>query len=400
MKILYISYNSALGPLFQTQGLPYVFGASSNGHKFILLTFETAGHMDNLLYCKVNEGLSQGGGSWFFLKFHRHPPVFAKIYDLLQGIIMVLVLLYKFKIDSVQARGLFSALIAFIPCLLSGKKLIFDTRSKLSEAYAVSGRWKKDGQIFRFITFVEYLCAKIANVVVVETILHKTEIAQMFKDAGTCKIIEVIPSCVDLSRFKNTQKRLNNRAKFTIVYLGSLSGWYCFREILQFFQKAKEIFAGCQMLFLTRDDPAPIFQYMQEEKGFPEHSVKVRSAGPQDIPQILADANAGIILRYPGTRLTSFPIKIGEYLAAGIPVILNHGMGDAEKFIVDNNVGIALVGFGDEDFARGFRRVISLASEPDIRKRCLSSARILSVETGVARYLALYTKMEETAKVI
>lgn len=400
MRVLYISYNSALGPLFQTQALPYVTAASENGHKLILLTFEAAGHINNPLYAKFNAGLRQGGIRWFFLKFHRQPPIFAKIYDFLQGLIMASILLHKFKIDAVQARGLFPALIAFLPCFFSGKRLIFDTRSKLSEAYAVSGRWKDGGYIFRFVTFIEHLCAKVACAVIVETGFHKTEITQAFKGDKAEKIIEVIPSCVDLSRFRNAQKRLNDNTGFTVVYLGSLSGWYCLREILQFFRKAKEVSADCRMLFLTRDDPAPIFNYIREQKRFPADSLEVLSAEQQDIPQILSNADAGIILRYPGTRLTSFPIKIGEYLAAGIPVVLNRGMGDAEKFIADNNVGVILDGFTEEGFTSGFRRIKALAAEGDIRQRCLAAAGLLSVETAVAKYLELCVRIKEGAKAL
>jgi len=394
MNILYISYNGATEPLFQSQGIPYIEGASNQGSNFLLLTFEKKCNLksNNPIFIRIKNRLSENKIRWIFLKFHKRPIIFSKPYDLLQGIVVSCFLVFKFKIDIIQARGLFSALIALPVCFVRRKILIFDIRSKLYEAYAISGKWKKNGFMFKLVEALEKICISYARAVVVETNTHKKEIDEFVTKKKLNKITEDIPCCVDLSRFQNIKFDEVDESKFLISYVGSLSGWYCFKETINFLKSACKILSFSQLVILTKDNPEFIFQYAKQNLLYTD-SIKVYNADPEELPYYLANSHAGIVFRQPYTRLSSFPVKIGEYLAAGIPVILNKGMGDVEKFILDNGVGVVVNDFNDDDFTQAFFKLLALKKDKNIRQRCLAAAKLLSVENGTKKYVNLYNKL-------
>ncbi|MDD5136357.1 MAG: hypothetical protein PHN63_03290, partial [Candidatus Omnitrophica bacterium] len=354
MKILYISYNGILEPLFQSQGLPYIMAARKKGYDFSILTFETAENTGkcNPLFLKMRDKLSEAGIAWRYLRFHRRPGFFAKAYDLIAGIVTSLIISAEAKPDAIQARGLFSALAALPASFITRKPLIFDTRSKLSEAYAISGKWKKGGVVSRSMGFLEDRCVCSAKAVVCETTDHRTEIEEFLSRNKMKKHLEVIPCCVDLERFKGAADTGKKGPGFVISYLGSLSGWYCLKETVSFFEEMNKVLPGSRMIFLTKDDPGVIVKYIKES-ALPGNAVEIFGVSPDSVPRHLASSSAGIVFKYPDQRLSSFPIKIGEYLASGIPVVINRGMGDAEDFILDNGVGVAVDGFDEGAFSKG-----------------------------------------------
>jgi len=391
MKVLYVSYNGAMEPLFQSQGIPYIMNARKGGYDFSILTFESDENIRacDPLFLRMKDKFSGAGIIWRYLRFHRKPVFIAKIYDLLRGIGAAIMLSLKSKPDAIHARGLFSALIALPASFIMRKPLVFDTRSKLSEAYAITGKWEKGGIAARIISFLEDLCINSAKAIVVETSDHKAETEEFLSGNKTNKMVEVIPCCVDLERFKNMKDVERQEPGFTIAYLGSLSGWYCLKETLAFFKNMKKTLPESKMVFLTRDDPKEILKDIKEI-GLADDAVKIFGSGPDDVPNYLARSSAGIVFKYPNQRLSSFPIKIGEYLASGIPVVINRGMGDVERFVSDNGVGVVIDRFDEDSFSRGVSGLLELIKEKDLRKRCLSAARKLSVETGARKYISVY----------
>lgn len=396
MKIMYVSYNGATEPLFQSQGMPYIMRASKSGYDFFLLTFELGKNTrkDDKVFLKMTDMFSKAGIFWSHLRFHRRPAFIAKTYDLLAGIFSSFVAVIKFRPDVIQARGIFSALIALPVSFAVRRPFIFDTRSNLSEAYAISGRWKRGGLASRLISMLERRCIKSSAAVIVETTDHRADVERFLSENNMKKPLEVIPCCVDLDRFKDAGKAERHGSEFVIAYLGSLSGWYCLKETISFFAEMRRVVPESKMIFLTKDDPEAILKYVREN-ALPGDSVKIFSLTPDMVPDRLAASTAGIVFKYPNQRLSSFPVKVGEYLASGIPVIINKGMGDVEDFILSNRVGAIIDGFDNVALRKGVAEVLSLAGERDIRERCLSAAEKLSARIGALKYMKIYEVINE-----
>jgi glycosyltransferase involved in cell wall biosynthesis len=75
----------------------------------------------------------------------------------------------------------------------------------------------------------------------------------------------------------------------------------------------------------------------------PADCVVMEEVPHAQVPKMINAADAGILLReqHP-VNVVSSPTKFGEYLAAGIPVILTDGIGDYSELAERLNVGVKI----------------------------------------------------------
>ncbi|MFH1189231.1 MAG: glycosyltransferase, partial [Candidatus Omnitrophota bacterium] len=103
-------------------------------------------------------------------------------------------------------------------------------------------------------------------------------------------------------------------------------------------------------------------------------------------------ADAGIFFINPYKKIGSSPIKMGEFLASGVPVVINPGVGDTEELVAECGVGVVVRAFDSGCYEDAVGKLLGLIGEKGaLRGRCLDSARKhLSVEMGAARYSKIY----------
>ena len=90
-----------------------------------------------------------------------------------------------------------------------------------------------------------------------------------------------------------------------------------------------------------------------------------------EIPGYLARAHLGIAVFRPiQLRAYAFPLKLLEYMAAGLPVIGNHDT-ETEDVILKHDIGTC-VDFDAEEFARA---CVEILSDADRYERLSSNAR-------------------------
>ncbi len=81
--------------------------------------------------------------------------------------------------------------------------------------------------------------------------------------------------------------------------------------------------------------------------GAPAESVVVRRVPADEVPHWLSAADVGIALRDASfSQRAVCPIKIGEYLLCGLPVISTRGIGDMDE-VLDRGVGFTIEDTGD-----------------------------------------------------
>ena len=118
------------------------------------------------------------------------------------------------------------------------------------------------------------------------------------------------------------------------IYSGTLGPEYELADMLSLFSGYRKIHSGSQFLILTRN--LAFFQSIVPEG--PPHGVTVKQVSFEFIPRYLSAADIGISLRKPAKSLAGLaPIKLGEYLIMGLPVVSTVGIGDSEKLLVDKS---------------------------------------------------------------
>ena len=181
------------------------------------------------------------------------------------------------------------------------------------------GLWKKGGVLFKAAKRVERDLFGMADGIVTLTEASLPILSTRIAAAGGRAVPRVIPTCVDLDRFKPVPTGTRPE-EFTLAYFGSLGTWYRLGDMLRFGRYVLEAAGGGRLLFLTNDDPSPV-QRLAAEAGMPPEVLSVGSVPHEDVPAALAGAHATFFLIRSGpSRFGFHQTKLGESLALGLPV--------------------------------------------------------------------------------
>src|SRR5215216_2274463 len=260
-RVLFISYNGMLEPLGQTQVIPYLRELAKRGVKFTLLSFERdkAFTPEGVRKCKeLREKLQADRIEWHWLRYHQRPSVPATIYDVLTGIRKASELVQRNRIEMVHARAHIPATIALALKKRFGTKMIFDLRGLMAEEYVDAEHWRKGSLPYRITKGAERRILASTDAIVTLTERIWPIIREWKGLRGRTPHHAVIPCCVDLSLFKfSAEDRARRRAelglgdRFTIVYSGSLGGWYLTEKMADFFASFLKRRRDAHLLWLT-----------------------------------------------------------------------------------------------------------------------------------------------------
>lgn len=341
---------------------------------------------DELLDMK--ERLANEGITWYYLPYHKWPSVPATLYDVVRGAIFAWKMVRSNKIDILHGRIHVPTLMAIIAKKLSfGKvKVLFDIRGLMPEEYTEGGMWKSNGMLFRSVKRVERWLLDNSDGFIVLTEKAREIFFPESKETGCDKHgrpVEVIPCCVDLERFGVADWELRSRIRdemklngnFVIAYVGSFgSDWYMPREISDFLGVAKRRKHNTFAMVLTQTSPELIRPLLRSQ-GFSDAQYFIEKVSPAEIPRYLSAADVAVsFIRPCYSKLGSSPTKNAEYLAAGLPIVTNSGVGDTAELTRSDNVGVVIDEFTTESYEEALDSIDQLLSSHDIADRCRTSA--------------------------
>jgi glycosyltransferase involved in cell wall biosynthesis len=122
----------------------------------------------------------------------------------------------------------------------------------------------------------------------------------------------------------------------------------------------------------------------------------VLSVASSAVPSYLAAADAGLaFIKRCVSKIASSPTKNGEYLACGLPLIINAGVGDSDALINDWSAGVLIEKFTDEEYVAAGRSIEKMVANPDVRFNARSVAEQLFDlhKIGGVRYASLYERV-------
>ena len=404
-RVLFVSYNGMLDPLGQSQVIPYLRELAKRGVKFTLLSFERpkAFTPEGVRQCEqLREKLQAHRIEWHWLRYHQRPSVPATIYDVLAGIRKASGLVRRNRIEMVHARGHIPATIALGLKRRFGVRMIFDVRGLMAEEYVDAEHWREGGVPYRLTKATERRIFAATDGIVTLTERIWPIISEWPGLRGRSVHHEVIPCCVDLSLFKfsaaereRRRKELGLEDQFTVVYSGSLDGWYLTEKMVDFFTALLKGNQSAHLLWLTNGSPERVRELMHsrhvETKNF-----SVLSVASAEVPSYLAAADAGLaFIKRCISKLASSPTKNGEYLACGLPLVINAGVGDSDALINDWKAGVLIEEFTDSEFAEAGRVIEAMVARPEAREKARAVAEQLFDlnAIGSERYVSLYERV-------
>ena len=398
---LYICYFNTEEPLVHTQVLPYLRAVAHAGVRMHLLTYEKRSALrksERERRRDIRQKLAADGIEWHTLKYHKRPSLLATSYDVLLGLLCSAWLLIRHRVNIFHARAHVPGVIALPFKVFLRRKLIFDFRGLMAEEYIDNGVWTAGTLRVRLVKSIERALLTHADRTILLTEKLKAELSGSGSITEASRLV-VIPCCTDLTKYEPTGlERKNKVAGLTLVYVGSLMGRYMLREMIEFFKVLKAKRSGSRFLVLTRARRSDVEREF-ELQGVEPDSYSIITAEPGRVPELLSAGDLAISFVKPGPAVVGMsPTKIGEYLAAGLPVVSTRG-GDTDTILQSEAVGVCVDGFSSADYESATNQMLALLDHAEVSERCRKVAQTYYslADVGEPRYLAVYRSLAGSA---
>lgn len=394
---VYVTYWSLNDPLCMSQTLPVVRAFVADGHRMGLVTFEQKPwSLAAPLRDQTRRSLRNEGIAWMPLKYHRRPRLLATLFDALHGTGVCSRAGARQGVRLFHGRGTVAAAVAYLAARLTSSRFFNDADGPLADEYADAGVWPAGSLEHRLTRRMERHLLRVADAVAVLTTHRRDEVQALVPGEVT-----VLPCGVDtdLFRFREDERRAHRAALGltgpVLVYAGKAGGWYLTEAMLDLAAAATRLFGGGSLLVLTHDDPAR-FSDGAASRGL---RCVVRRATRYEMPGLLSAGDAGLslVLSAPSKAAAS-PVKNGEYLACGLPVVTTPGIGDYSDLVLRRAVGVVVGRLDPTGFAEASSTLARLLQEPGLRARCRDTAVSEVSLAGVVlpRYRRLYRALLAT----
>lgn len=402
-SILIFAYYGFKDPVFQSAVLPYFLNFPNKNHfRFILLTFEHEKFvLTPLEKEQITTELASNNIEWIQNKWRsgKFKPI-KKLYDLITGVFKTVGLVKKYQVTCVYSEGFPGAVIAHYVARLTGRPHIVHTFEPHTDYMIEGGTWKKTSWEAILLRKFETLVAKKAAVLMTATqamidIWQKKTKAQFYR----------VPSCVDIKHFQFNQEERNAlRKKYNIlenevvfVYLGKFGGMYVEKELLDFFKEvnlSKENSSYAFRLMILTPDKKEKIEALIRQSGMEMKQFIIESLTREQVPSYLSAADIAFsgVRQYPSKRFCS-PIKHGEYLACGLPVIVPDGVSDDYLLVRKIEIGWCLPAFTKEAYTETVKKIfVEWCWEKQVGYR-QRTREFVKRDRNVEEYQPLYAKI-------
>ncbi|MCI5149705.1 MAG: glycosyltransferase [Candidatus Electrothrix sp. MAN1_4] len=202
---------------------------------------------------------------------------------------------------------------------------------------------------YRLLRDVEAQAVREADVVLTRSSAASRILLNRAGSGTICDKFKIVINGRDKEVFspgnKESRAAVRNRLNILpdaplVVYAGSVGSQYCMDDMFTFLRFLLSYRSDAHFLLLTgsSDSALASLEPFRDIK----NSVTVHSVSAHDVPDYLGAADVGLALRSPSFSMQAVgPIKLGEYLLCGLPVIATRGIGDTSIFVTEH-VGFLL----------------------------------------------------------
>lgn len=399
-ETLYISYDGLLEPLGESQVINYLLKLAPS-HRLTVLSFEKPADLREQHGVEVlDRRLRSAGIRWIRKRYHKWPTVLSTLWDCFVGLLAASWRCLRVRIRIVHARSYVPALISVLIKRLAGPKFLFDMRGFWADEKVDAGHWSRDSLIYAMTKRCERSFFESADAVVCLTEEGAKAIPELGYSLPAGTSIRVIPTCTDLEAFSPGPKDKVLMAKlglsgFCVVgCVGTMSNWYLRQAMLEYLSFMVKNLVGMKILIVTREDHQTLYEDAITA-GIPSERLVLTQADFSSMPSYIRLMDLGMFfIRVCFSKRGAAATKLGEFLACGVPVIINDGVGDSGCIVRRHSVGVVLANTTTEEFEASLTTVREVLRDPEIGKRCREVAqRYFDLDAGVRQYHELYSEL-------
>ena len=384
--VKFITYDGIIEPIGKSQVLSYV-KKLSHFYSIKILSYEKHNDLKDKIKVKnLQKELLKLNISWKALRYNNYFNFGGTIHNILRGMIDNLIDLIFKNIIFFHIRGPLPGLL-IIPFLNFFKiKFIFDMRGFWADEKHDRLGWEKKSFKYRLFKGVEKKLLNSSNYIICLTKDAKEIIIKDFKISS--KKIMVLPTCVDTDYFIRKNKDENKFIQF--CHFGSTESAYNIEKTLKLFSFFLKIEKKIKIIFFTKQETNKL-KKLFIEYNIPNDNYEISSLNRNEIVKNLNDVDIGIFYCNKNFSIKgSYPTKIGEFLACGIPILCNDFNNEITELINKNKVGL-ISSFSENNYLQIYQNILEIVNKDDVKKNCRKVAETeLSLNIGVQKIKKIY----------
>jgi len=395
---LILAYYSIKDPLCQSTVIEYLYRYKEEmkGYKLVLLTFENYRFpisKDEIE--QISLELAAQGIDWHRLTWRSGglKPV-KKLLDLWDTSRIIGRIAKIHDLELIYSEGFPGAILGYLASKKYGLKHLIHSFEPHAAYMLEGGTWTKWSWEYRLLRYFEKKVALHSSGILTAT----QGMIDRLKSWGVAPVnLHKVPSCINTDQFNfDPQSRRRIRANLgfgakdqVLVYVGKFGGMYWEQEFYRF---AKIYCTSNRKLLIITTEQSAVVESGLRAAGVPDENYFITKLPHEQIPAYLSASDIGLVAvrQWPSKQYCS-PIKTGEYLACGLPVIIPDGISDDYQQLSALGVGLSLTSLSDADFRKA---VEELPQFYPLTASIREQARNYAIQyRGFDRYRSTYAQL-------
>jgi glycosyltransferase involved in cell wall biosynthesis len=321
------------------------------------------------------------------LPFQYHRFGAAAILKMVANALVLIRKIRKEKMMAIHCWCTPAGVYGLILKLFTSRKLIVDSFEPHAEPMLEAGVWQRNSWAFRILFLCEKLQARYADHLIACVASMKSYSEKKYGIMRNDMFWK--PACVDFGHFDIVKRKneslleeLNLKDKIVCVYAGKFGGSYYGKEVFAFIKEAHSFFGNSFRFLLLSNHPKEEVAAWMQELDIPEVVLVQRFVDHRVIPYYIGLGDFGLVpfIPVPSKRYGS-PIKTGEYMAMGLPIVISKGISDDSELVSNQMIGYALRNQNMEEYHRALESLASL-----IENRKSTSQKVVGLAKRYKNY--------------
>lgn len=301
--------------------------------------------------------------------------------------------------DIIHCRSYIATILAiFMKWFFRDLKVVFDPRGFWPEEGVVMQRWGRSSITFRVWKGIERYLLRHSDKVIALSESFADRISELVKGSNCV----VIYASADVNEFKLAgqvrdlkRRELGLEGKTVFVYNGSLHAWHDPLLLAQVHKILSQSIGNTKLLVITGYDRGKL-EAVFRSAGLHTEDFLIVAAKPSEVAGYLVTGDFGLVpLReicqtdpMAIVAQTMIGTKVAEYLACGLPVIVNKNVGGMKSLMGRYRIGI----FFDSKNLAGMVEDLQYIRNKYLQTDCeLVAERYFSLDQAAEAYYQVYS---------
>ena len=373
--IIYL-YNRLFDPLIQGNFWLYIrdfLDRPDPALRFHVITYEDPRHpLTEEQRAQLARWQAQGL-EWTALTWHPGTALRQKLADLKAGM-QVVAGLRRRGARHIITLGSVAGTFAYLYARFLGMRLFLYQYEPHSEYARDNGMWPETSLQFRISQVLERRAARFAAVVASGTRFMEARVKETWQSPA--RFVRIPTVANDRKFHFDPDLRASTRADLglsedrpMLFYPGKFGGLYYGGETASMFRWLLDQEPRLHFLIVTPHDDAEIIALF-EAAGVPPEAYSIRHSDYPEIHRYYFAADFAVIAVPPGpSKQFISNIKVGEYLCAGLPYLITHGVSEDYLFAQERQVGVVVQDFVEPEITAAWPQIRAFLDMPADTRR-------------------------------